>query len=34
MIFIFTNMEVNKQQLTWGQFSYNKVNKNWVPKKR
>jgi hypothetical protein len=33
MISIFTNMEVNKQQITWGQFSYNKVNKNWVQKK-
>jgi len=34
MISIFTNVEVNKQQLTWVQRSYNKVNKNWATKKR
>jgi hypothetical protein len=34
MISIFTNVEVNKQQLTWVQLSHNKVNKNWATKKR
>jgi len=34
MISTFTNMKVNKQQTTWGQFSYNEMNKNWTAKKR